>query len=111
MNPLNYASYEAIKRLVEAEIVLNTECNWVHIKNGGWHLVNEYKPSDSIDLVIPAPCMAEVWRELPGTTYLTSGDIGVSHAYLSTSTKSIQCNPNPTDALIDLLIWIKKEKL
>lgn len=110
MNPLNYESYEAAKRLVEAGIVLNTECNWVHIKNGDWHLVNEYKPSDSIDLVIPAPNMAEVWRELNkyrASLYFSESN-NVTLAVIEGSPSFY--NANPTDALIDLLIWVRKEK-
>ena len=109
MNPNNYASLAASKRLVEAGIVLQTEVVWA---------------TDGLDWGmqgIPAPSMAEVWRELPEYVeykkddrplieYLRidkNGDGSLSCGYGRYSEMTI--NDNPTDALIDLLIWVRKE--
>ena len=128
MNPLNYASLEASKRLVEAGIVLETEAGWYKIFRPGCH---------SFDMVLsmrsgnekfygdnyPAPSMAEVWRELPETALQPCRDTttGYCHEYLSLQKdgdltvagygeySEIGRNSNPTDALIDLLIWEGKE--
>jgi len=61
----------------------------------------------------PAPSMAEVWRELPIGSLITkcrNGEI----THLSGFGEYSIANTNPTDALIDLLIWLiwaRKEKL
>jgi hypothetical protein len=128
MNPNNYASLEASKRLVETGIVIETEAGWYKIFRPGCH---------SFDMVLsmrsgnekfygdnyPAPSMAEVWRELPdiiktdhGLSFLSIRKV-VSHAddltYINAeydqSPNSFVRNDNPTDALIDLLIWVRKE--
>ncbi len=57
MNPLNYASIEASKALVDMGIVIETEAFWHHDGDGVYSL-RHYGS-------IPAPSMAEVWRELP----------------------------------------------
>ena len=77
---------------------------------------------DHIDAeCIPAPSMVEVWRELPEYVeykkddrplieYLRidkNGDGSLSCGYGQYSGMTI--NDNPTDALIDLLIWVRKE--
>ena len=132
MNPQNnYASLETSKRLVDAGIVLETECCWqwkdpcspddiAYGAYGEWILVRG--SIDHIDAeCIPAPSMAEVWRELPEYVeykkddrplieYLRidkNGDGSLSCGYGQYSEMTI--NDNPTDALIDLLIWVKKE--
>ncbi len=69
MNPNNYASLEASKRLVEAGIVIETEAVWRHKRDKtGYYLSRKalyHRPSD-----IPAPSMAEVWRELPEGSHI-----------------------------------------
>ena len=113
MNEGHYASLEASKKLVDAGIVLETEAQWsvtgklVHRKR--W-------ASD-----IPAPSMAEVWRELPdliGAGELRMARIINTHEAVlyygwidkdgkeQIETKVFR-NTNPADALIDLLIFIK----
>ena len=134
MNPDNYASLEASRRLDEAGIVIETEFYW-----------REYNPKTVKSLIdarkmapqpyiinaesrcknskweYPAPSMAEVWRELPEYVeykkddrplieYLRidkNGDGSLSCGYGQYSEMTI--NDNPTDALIDLLIWVRKE--
>ena len=58
---------------------------------------------------LPAPSMAEVWRELPSRVSIEK--------YTNYSICGEMSNPvmrgqniNPTDALIDLLIWVKVKK-
>ena len=104
MNPLNYASLEASKRLVDNGIALETEAH--HIKYGTeWEL----KPRHSFDAVygIPAPSMAEVWRELPLFSTMDISIDGLSRCW--TKNSPTFSDTNPTDALIDLIIWLKKE--
>jgi hypothetical protein len=110
MNELNYASLEASKRLVDAGIVLKTEMVWAELPPENWqlqsrldyHLVFQYCPS------VPAPSMVEVWRELPENTVMIK--VFKKHfAYIKTTAFPNLPNTNPTDALIDLLIWVRKE--
>ncbi|MFA6315760.1 MAG: hypothetical protein WC648_05335 [Candidatus Paceibacterota bacterium] len=126
MNPLNYASLEASKKLVDVGIILETEVVFEqHLWPGGeaWELILKYLVSPT-HKHIPAPSMAEVWRELPVELY-----IGVKTSYHlelvklneinrctyraitgSTLKHSIE-NINPTDALIELLIWTRKKEV
>ncbi len=121
MNEANYASLEASKRLVDNGIVLETEVAWFPMPNG-WELL----PPDVFkhtSCSVPAPSMAEVWRELPETALQPCRDTttGYCHEYLSLQKdgdltvagygeySEIGRNSNPTDALIDLLIWVRKE--
>jgi hypothetical protein len=112
MNPLNVGSLEACQRLQEKGIVLETEAKWIIWPTGLIELVGRAEYRDADVSVCPAPSMAEVWRELPesikwrGTwRHLTIEKIGdVTSAYYRTN--GIPSNEtNPTDALIDLLIW------
>ena len=124
MNELNYASLEASKRLLEAGIVLETERAWASVENlhatlpdgsspREWKLISvntilyEKTKYFSSGYVLPAPSMAEVWREFKDVTITKVGD-------KSMAWQAPEDNPpidnNPTDALIDLLIWTRKEK-
>ena len=116
MNNLNYASFEASRRLYDAGIWLDTEAVWVF--KGAWKL--ERKGMTNTALGIPAPSMAEVWRELPETIDeydLTCEKIfngGMQAGYTTYDVSGLRWKvllnaANPTDALIDLLIWVRKE--
>jgi hypothetical protein len=108
MNTQNYASLEASKRLVDAGIVLKTEAYWIRVANSPMMLVDNRHGADEY---YPAPSMAEVWRELSeqhddeylrlfkdeGKTFCGYGEYADRWG-----------NENPTDALIDLLIWKEK---
>jgi len=120
MNPLNYASLEASKRLADAGIVLlNAEhWWWKRHANDEW-FVDLFPKVDCIvkDDRLPAPSMAEVWRELPeeiDNYYLViTADQGITRAeYRNTIWQLMEGCPfesiNSTDALIDLLIWAKQ---
>ena len=128
MNPLNYATLEASKRLIDAGIVLETDIIW-HL-NGDKETYSLQTRGSSPSLLIrwgdfPAPSMAEVWRELPnwytnkeGYKWCKSIEYenreGNIASYIDPwkyrGCKGFQRNSNPTDALIDLLIWTRKEK-
>ena len=136
MNKLNYASLSASKKLVENGIVLETDAVWVKWYFDGsvlsdrnpyeWRL--QYKALTQTDFEsIPAPCFTEVWRELPEeydteTRHLelqvdkikrVDGVIVTSANYIYDDTENGCCvykffaKENPTDALIDLLVWLK----
>lgn len=122
MNASNYGTLEACKKLVEKGIVLETEAGWYKIFRPGCHdfdMVlsarsgNEKFYGDNY----PAPSMAEVWRELPEQgCYLTQNQ-GYNYAWMEWTDfeghgKSCEAkeNINPTDALIDLLIFVKGKK-
>jgi hypothetical protein len=106
MNPLNYASLEASKRLVDAGIVLETEYYWIRVANSPMTLHNNIHGADDY---YPAPSMAEVLKELPNNTAFLKNKI----YYASTGGKDNAykefISTNPTDALIDLLVWLKGE--
>lgn len=109
MNKLNYASLEASKRLVEAGIVLETDQQWYRLKNGDLYLSGDVIPMIEIIEELPAHSMAEVWRELPNGIIVRKLG-GRTWAWMDTGGEgSAQHNTNPTDALIDLLIWVRKE--
>ena len=124
MNPLNYASLEASKRLIEV-VVLETEFVWVyaqHIPLKGtdrtWKLFDRHSlmaieaTEQRPDCLIPAPSIAEVWRELPeGTELVKCRDISAAWFMDGELQSDDHQNTNPTDALIDLLIWVKKEEI
>jgi hypothetical protein len=86
-----------------------------------WRLM--YRSLTQVDLeYIPAPSMTEVWRELPkGLLYESkwhrlylskcqgNEDSFTEYSYEDQAIcGSVHRNTNPTDALIDLLIWVRK---
>jgi hypothetical protein len=114
MNPLNYATLEASKRLVDAGIVLETDMHWIKCKDGVWVLMQLGEVGNhakgEIETWIPAPCFTEVWREVEvdGMSNYYQDGILMSSCWCDDS----ECfkSTNPTDALISLLIWVKGEK-
>ena len=127
MNPNNYCTLEASKRLVEAGIKIKTE--FYHVFSEGQYLGIHHKKYrdgflkeislDHADVkardFIPAPSMAEVWRELlkKHNVSLSGQQEGLTTAWTyagGQETSPDIPNTNPTDALIDLLIWVRKEK-
>lgn len=121
MNHENYCTLEAAKRLADVGISIDTEFYHVPLA-GGRYSVTQPETAQEWEEAIPAPSMAEVWRELPAI-YLYEGD--KTRLYLSKNFKgdnfveyaidtyavceSVHKNTSPTDALIDLLIWVRKE--
>jgi hypothetical protein len=121
VNPLNYTSLEASQRLVEAGIVLETDCYW-HCAHGFKELKQGTAGKSVVGHNYPAPSMAEVWRELPemigemgSKHYLTVQrlggftEAGYELAHHDGVKKSFE-NTNPTDALTDLLIWVTEQR-
>jgi hypothetical protein len=126
MNPNNYASLEASKRLVEAGIKLETDFFWSPIFDlnnnvtlpltiKDWELVQADYIRGSIwaAKAIPAPSMVEVWRELPHYTQivkLMKEDRFVHYAFVWPDSNDAPRVSNPADALIDLLIWVTEQR-
>lgn len=118
MNPNNYGTLPACQRLAEAGIVLETEKVW-HLQgdNETYFLQDQ---GSSAELCVrwgdyPAPSLAEVWRELPPGTELRKAH-SFTEAFSFADTENADsiyppCNSpdNPTDALIDLLIWLRRD--
>jgi hypothetical protein len=119
MNPNDCGTVEACQRLLDAGIVLETDMWWTDVNcitgyPSVWGLVSEKEYPD--DVYIPAPSMAEVWRELP--EYINN-NLVVHHIFMQkvrniTGVGYGMCaeyyNTNPTDALIDLLIFVTAQK-
>ena len=96
--------------------MLETDCVWAKIfpmrEDSTWKILTKPefdKAYYDFDPHYPAPSMAEVLKELPNNTAFlknkiyyasTGGKDNVYKEFIST---------NPTDALIDLLIWVRKE--
>lgn len=103
---LNYGTLKASQQLVDAGIMLETEVSWIWISSTEKRRVlSIYKTSG----FIPAPSMAEVWRELPGVHayfHCNQTEVWLEKEDGNISSESF-ANVNPIDALITLLIWIK----
>ena len=120
MNPNNYATLEASRRLYGAGIVLDgTDMHWIKERDGSFSLILSDVHYDGSE-EYPAPSMAEVWRELPdshgsSTTLIVEKHYDIMIAgYFDWEeedfTEAKFRNENPTDALIDLLIWLRGKK-
>ena len=110
MNNLNYASFEASKRLVDAGIVLETDFYWARDSNG-WYLRTYGTYEREVLESIPAPSMTEVLEELPNNTAFLKNKVYYASVGGSDNEYKEFVGANPTDALINLLIWVRKEKL
>jgi hypothetical protein len=106
MNPNNYATLEACQRLVSNGIVLETDFIWIsgELRNKKSSIGTGGAGGTGISLVfhdIPAPSMAEVWREYRKHVpdYQNRGKLW-----------NALREENVVDALIDLLIWVKKKE-
>jgi hypothetical protein len=124
MDERNYGSLEACKRLIEKGIVLETEVVWSQYQDCNTDLLEwilELK--DEGDILgaecIPAPSMAEVWRLLPeeidddGSNYykaIVGNNLYGYYNAINLTWLVRTENINPTDALIDLLIWVKENE-
>ena len=107
-----YGTREACQKLIEAGIEVETDSYWCD--NLGWVTLRsgDDVPVESCDWKIyPALSMFEAWRELPkGQSYSISSiyefDDRGWKVIVTMNGHSFK-NVNPTDALIDLLIWLK----
>jgi hypothetical protein len=116
MNEANYGSLEACQRLFSAGIAMETEFYWE--LNVGPHNSDVWilgHRLNSRGKRIPALSMAEVWRELPdhldsplSDLVVTKDSIGITSCFYKVGHEFD--SPNPTDALIDLLIWTAQRK-
>ena len=115
MNPLNYASLEASKKLVENGIVLETDAVWGKLDTCDYGLFYSWQYAN--DDCIPAPCFTEVWRELPwvidnyGLISMNKVDNITCCGYrkgMAIREPKFE-SENPTDAIIDLLVWLSGE--
>ena len=109
MNELNYASIEASKKLFESGIVLETDAVWF-FSTTGWELVQRYTQHPVNKHYVPAPSMAEVLRELPNNTAILKNRVYYSSVGSNSAYKEF-ISENPADALIELWVWLEKEKL
>jgi hypothetical protein len=123
MNKDNYVTLPVAQRLVEKGIKVTVEAWWCHNRGGNWYLLEDPN-SKKFDEVVPAPNMSELWRELPeeipnknGTFYflkLEKQREMTEANYLSKQQRWMvpnnPMNPNPCDALAELLIWQKSKE-
>jgi hypothetical protein len=111
MDDRNVGSLEACKRLHDAEIVVETEKCWMYQGNFQWEIVDH--PGHINSLCIPALSMAEAWRMLPHGSVAYRIEAGTMASFNLESNNSMidstYQNTNPTDALIDLLIWLEAQ--
>ena len=119
MNQSDYASFEAAHRLVAAGILLEAEAGWISERTKDGIVYKLMHKEEIHGAYYPAPSMAEVWRELPERLDVT--DLMKPHSYIrltkfhgeTVSGYGVQPDVgkrvNPADALIDLLIWVRKE--
>lgn len=107
MNTQNVGSLEACQRLVDAGIELETEAYWIRVANSPMMLVDNRHGADEY---YPAPSMAEVWRELPEWTECKKQAVETKCVLMTKDNIKVFFSENPTDALIDLLIYIKDLK-
>lgn len=133
MNELNYASLSASKKLVDNGIVLETDYYWAtysestlqSIRDAGKVYPRPYLVTkESIHEkhrtghgYYPAPSFAEIWRELPwvidnyGLISMNKVDNITCCGYrkgMAIREPKFE-SENPTDALIELLVWVKGE--
>jgi hypothetical protein len=128
---INRATIEASQRLQAAGIVIETERYyriWTAAGGTQCHELTPYNKNrhdvKGAVTYIPAPCMEEVWRELPGKFRTKEKGLyelqmnkneKFTHAFYVDYETGIYrpCNgkgsANPTDALIYLLIHIRKD--
>ena len=112
MNQLNYASFEASRRLVDNGIVLETDF-YRCISGDPSRFYSSENKSNWLDRIgkdmIPVPSPAEIWRKLPDGVDITKSE-GKTCGLICYGKKSFDTeNINLTDVLIDLLIWMRKD--
>ena len=109
MKAQNVASLEASKRLHDAGIVLETEKVWF-FSTTGWELVDRYDKHKVNKHYLPAPSMTEVLEELPNNTAFLKNKVYYASVGGSDNEYKEFVGANPTDALIDLLIFVRKDR-
>ena len=112
MNTQNYASLEASKRLHDAGIELETDFVW-RLGADGWKLLTKDWVRDMMSNTyesLPAPSMTEVLEELPNNTAFLKNKVYYASVGGSDNEYKEFVGANPTDALIDLLIFVKQQQ-
>lgn len=109
MNPFNYASLEASRRLAQSGIGFDqVEMMWTCIGDNAdqWELTHE---PDPLGLSIPAPSIAELWQQLPAGTRFVK-ETGSSEASVIINARQLICvrGEDPLATLIDFLISVKE---
>jgi len=118
MNELNYTSLPLSRKLVENGIDLKTEAVFCSDGLSGSKYDLIQRPLFPYKEQYPAPSFAELWRELPvsierdGITYNKTlkgfRDVNVAtYESLESRTVELFLSANPSDALAELLIWVK----
>ena len=111
MNQSNYVSQPVAQKLVGAGIVLETDFVW-RLGADGWKLLNKDWVTNMMSNTYesyPAPCFAEIWRELPSGTRVINRDIQ-TQVYINYADKDDIFNTNPADAIAEFLIWVKGQE-
>jgi len=132
-NPDNVGTVEACQRLTVAGIALETDAIYLKFPVSGWRLLSA---ADARELYpihwerVLAPCFTEIWRELPEElevygrlctlqaikirqhtgVVVTSVQYVFDNESFGELVQHFNADVNPTDALIDLLIWVKQRK-
>ena len=107
MTEYNCCSLEMSQKLVEAGIVLETDCLWMEKINSKYYqLIHKASCVYDYGHYIPAPSMAELWRELPDGITIKKWD----GKLLIIDNDGVNFNSNPADALAGLLIWVNGDK-
>jgi hypothetical protein len=103
MNADNYGTLESCQALQAAGIVMETDCVWVDFC-GQYELFDrlEFRLRYSNVPSVPAPSLAEMWRELPEAHMFKEKD-GTTVAHVGPGSNPM-FDINPTDALIHLAI-------
>jgi hypothetical protein len=122
MNENNYCSLEMSKKLVDAGIVLGTEAHWIKVANSPLMLRDSRYGADEH---YPAPSMIELWRELPEELPNNTRTYYMKLMIEKSDEMTLACYGNdnmetyigeyesisPANALAELLIWVKEEKI
>jgi hypothetical protein len=121
-NPENYGTLEACQAFVKAGIVMETDCYYGYSVGEGWCLLPKDHPHLSMYMpLVPAPSLAEMWRELPIEFVYDTNRVflfmtkkrdqktycGYAHNENAVC-GSVKKDVNPTDAMIHLRIWLKE---
>ena len=114
----NYCSLEISKKLVDTEIVLETDCCYdLALQRLGVHKWTAGFKAGEHHEIIPAPTFVEIWTELPReynecVLCLMAREVGVEIGYYSYNNECMLYtfdSSNPANAAAELLIWVKEQ--
>jgi hypothetical protein len=116
MNPNNYCTLKAAQRLAAAGIVMETEAVWYRRWDRSDLIELCLRSQKPLYVIYPAPCFAEVWRELPED----NGKLIVLIEQWLSETKEdwFHCDPElcvleavrDINLLVSLLIWVREKE-